>query len=213
MEQPAQAAEDAAAVRAAARIAAARLTTTARLGGATTAGFSRGFAARLSGTAGLFGTTAAGFATAGLFAAAIIVPVEEVEQAAAVAAARITTTLRLTTATVAAKERRSAVGAAEHHEGAQDKRRKSKTSVHLETPKKQKREGEHTLGAPKVRTRRVAWRARGKCRHAARRRIAARAAHDVGNVIMRYRLRSPQTFTDRTNLPDQTKAPRAGDAL
>jgi hypothetical protein len=45
------------------------------------------------------------------------------------------------------------------------------------------------------------------------RRIAALAAHDVGNVIMRYRLPSPQTFTDRTNLPNRTKAQAADNAL
>ena len=75
---------------------------------------------------------------AALFAAAIVVAVEQVEQAAAMAAARITTTGRLTTTTTGgpeAKTGRSAVGAAEHHKGAQDKRRKSKTSVHRETPK------------------------------------------------------------------------------
>jgi hypothetical protein len=60
---------------------------------------------------------------------------EQVEQAAAMAAARITTTGRFAAATMATKERRSVVGAGEHHEGAQDKRRNSKTSVHLETPK------------------------------------------------------------------------------
>ncbi len=136
MEQVAKAAEEAAAARLAARIAAARLATTRGLGGA--AGFD-GAAARLRSTAGLDGTTAAGFA------AAIVIALEQAEQAATTVAARITTTGRFTTGTVPAKEGRSTVGTAEHHQGAQDQRRKSKTSVHLETPKETETGGEHTL--------------------------------------------------------------------
>ena len=36
------------------------------------------------------------------------------------------------------------------------------------------------------------------------------AAHNVGNVIKRYRQPRLASFTDRTNLPDRTKAPLAG---
>ena len=214
VEQPTQAAKDTAAAGLAARIAAASLTTTARLGGTTTARLSStaglGATARLSGAAGLFSTTTAGFTTTGLFAAAIIVPVEQVEQAAAMAAARITTTSRFTTTTTVAKEGRGGAGAREHRGDAQDQRHQSNTNVHRETPKETETGGKRTLGAPKVRTRRVAHRTRGKCRLAAGRRIAALAAHDVGNVMKRYRLPSPQTFTDRTNLPNRTNLTSIG---
>ena len=45
---------------------------------------------------------------------------------------------------------------------------------------------------------------------AARRRIAALAAHDVGNVIMRYRLPNSESFTHRTNLPNRTSLTSIG---
>lgn len=43
-----------------------------------------------------------------------------------------------------------------------------------------------------------------------RRRIAALAAHDVGNVIQRYRPPRFTSFTDRTNLPKWTIERAAG---
>jgi hypothetical protein len=68
---------------------------------------------------------------------------EEIEQAAAMtAAARIATAGRLTAAAMVAKEGRSITGAREHRDDAQDKRRQSKTNVHLRNSyMKQKREG------------------------------------------------------------------------
>jgi hypothetical protein len=161
VEQATEAAQDAAATGLAARITAARFATAARLSGATTALFGRSATARLSGTAGLSGATAAGFfrtttrgfAAAGLFAATIVVLVEQVEQAAAMAAAAVAAVA--TTTTTMAKEGRRASGAREHRGDAQDQRHQSNTNVHLETPTKTETGGKLTHGAPRVRTRRA----------------------------------------------------------
>ncbi len=205
MEQAAQAAQDAAAMGLAARIAtAARFATTAGLSGTTTA--------RLSGAAGLGSTTTAGFATAARlaaarFAAAIVVAAEQVEQAAAMAAARIATTARLTTtarlvATAVAKQaktRGSVVGAREHQQGAQDKRRKTNTSVHRRLLSETETGGEHTWERRDANSPRTI--AHLASAYRSPRRIAAIAAHDVENVIQRYRPPSFTSFTDRRNLP------------
>jgi hypothetical protein len=162
VEQPAQAAQNAAAAGLAARIAAARLTTTAGLSGATTA--------RLGGAAGLSGTTTAGFTTTSRFAAAriaaAIVLAEQVEQAAAVTATRLTTRIT-TTVAVTAKEGRRIASARKHRGDAQDQRRKNKSNVHRETPTRN-RNGRGTLRVTwsVTRTRRAWAAARGKCRSA-----------------------------------------------
>lgn len=197
MAQAAQATQDrAAAARAAGLAAAAVFAATARLG----------TAARLSGAAGLFGTTTARFATTGRFAAAIVA-MEQVEQAAAVATAgrtaRLATTGRLAATTAAmaqeAKAGRSAVGAREHHGGAQDKRQ-TNTSVHRRLLTETETGGEHTGERHDANSPRTT--AHLASAYRSRRRIAATATHDVGNVINRYRQRRSASFTNRTNLPE-----------